>query len=100
MRVGAAGTFLAFGCSDRKAERWRARPSVAAPTELKLSLESVALKTSLQAILDRKDYAAWLDPVNDDRDMLQSLLVPFPADRMKARPVRKQGASVSRTDAR
>jgi putative SOS response-associated peptidase YedK len=29
-------------------------------------------------ILKAADYDAWLDPANDDREQLQSLLVPYP----------------------
>ena len=41
----------------------------------------------MPVILDAADYADWLDPANDDRDALQAMLVPYPADRMVARPV-------------
>jgi putative SOS response-associated peptidase YedK len=41
----------------------------------------------MPVILDKGDYEAWLDPANQDSDSVQELLVPFPADRMTARPV-------------
>jgi putative SOS response-associated peptidase YedK len=41
----------------------------------------------MPVILDPTEYAAWLDPVNEDRDKLQSMLDQFPADQMTARPV-------------
>ena len=41
----------------------------------------------MPVILDEADYDTWLDPTVDDREMLERLLVPFPADRMTARPV-------------
>lgn len=41
----------------------------------------------MPVILDTKDYARWLDPGYYSRDGLQSLLVPFPAERMQTYPV-------------
>jgi putative SOS response-associated peptidase YedK len=38
----------------------------------------------MPVILDRKDYAQWLDPANEDIESLAKLLVPFPAERMSA----------------
>ena len=38
-------------------------------------------------ILDEADYDTWLDPERQDRETLERLLVPFPAERMAARPV-------------
>jgi putative SOS response-associated peptidase YedK len=41
----------------------------------------------MPVILDEADYDAWLDPSQQDRETLERLLVPFPAERMTARPV-------------
>ncbi|HEX5104739.1 MAG TPA: SOS response-associated peptidase [Pirellulaceae bacterium] len=41
----------------------------------------------MPVILDAADYDAWLDPENQDRDGLEALLAPFPAERMTARAV-------------
>jgi putative SOS response-associated peptidase YedK len=41
----------------------------------------------MPVILPEDAYDRWLDPKLDDPDELQSLLVPFPAKRMKAWPV-------------
>jgi putative SOS response-associated peptidase YedK len=41
----------------------------------------------MAVILDPAKYVTWLDPANDDRDKLQSMLDQFPAGRMTARPV-------------
>ncbi len=41
----------------------------------------------MPVILDRADFAAWLDPGNRDAAALQALLVPAPADDWEAVPV-------------
>lgn len=41
----------------------------------------------MPVILDPTSYDSWLDPENTDTAALQSLLRPFPADRMTSRPV-------------
>ena len=38
-------------------------------------------------IIDSEDYAAWLDPGNDDLAALERLVRPYPAGRMQAHPV-------------
>jgi putative SOS response-associated peptidase YedK len=40
----------------------------------------------MPVILQRNDYAKWLDPEVEDAAELQELLVPFPAEGMKAYP--------------
>ncbi|HUG93913.1 MAG TPA: SOS response-associated peptidase [Planctomycetaceae bacterium] len=45
------------------------------------------LHDRMPVILDETAYDRWLDPELDDRDELESLLLPFPARRMKAWPV-------------
>jgi putative SOS response-associated peptidase YedK len=47
------------------------------------------LHTRMPVILERDDYAAWLDPMPQakDSDKLLRLIRPFPADRMSAHPV-------------
>ena len=40
------------------------------------------LKDEMPAILDRKDFDNWLDPVNSDTDELLSLLKPYPSEKM------------------
>ena len=37
--------------------------------------------------VDEADYDAWLDSGQQDRETLERLLVPFPAERMTTRPV-------------
>jgi putative SOS response-associated peptidase YedK len=41
----------------------------------------------MPVILSRADYAQWLDPAPQTPERLQSLLIPFPAGEMEARPV-------------
>ncbi len=41
----------------------------------------------MPVILTADDYTRWLDPKRDDKDELQSLLIPYPPDEMKAYPV-------------
>jgi putative SOS response-associated peptidase YedK len=65
------------------------------------ALESCALITTdanevgaevhnrMPVILDQANYDAWLDPTNEDKVRLQSLLLPFPHERMSARPVNR-----------
>ena len=47
-----------------------------------------ALNSRMPAILDRSDYARWLDPATK-ADALRELLVPFPSGRMTMQPVGK-----------
>jgi putative SOS response-associated peptidase YedK len=42
----------------------------------------------MPVILSRADFDVWLDPEFDDRDKLQALLRPYPADELEAYPVR------------
>ncbi len=46
-----------------------------------------ALHDRMPVILHERDYEAWLDPDNDDTEALAALLVPFPAEEMRAWPV-------------
>ncbi|MBI4964184.1 MAG: SOS response-associated peptidase [Desulfomonile tiedjei] len=41
----------------------------------------------MPVILDAKDYDIWLDPDNQEPDLLTPLFKPFPAEKMKSRPV-------------
>jgi putative SOS response-associated peptidase YedK len=41
----------------------------------------------MPVILRESDYEAWLDPGNRDTAALSSLLVPYPAEEMRAYPV-------------
>jgi putative SOS response-associated peptidase YedK len=41
----------------------------------------------MPVILDRADYADWLDAAPRTPDSLLPLIKPFPADRMSAHPV-------------
>ncbi|MGU3473199.1 SOS response-associated peptidase [Paenibacillus sp. D51F] len=43
----------------------------------------------MPTILDEKGMDMWLDPGTTDKDILTSLLVPYPADEMKSFPVSK-----------
>jgi putative SOS response-associated peptidase YedK len=46
-----------------------------------------ALHDRMPVILHERDYEAWLDPKNDGAEALAKLLVPFPAEEMRAYPV-------------
>jgi len=41
----------------------------------------------MPVIIAEQDFAAWLDPANNDVESLKKLLVPYPAGTMKAFPV-------------
>jgi len=41
----------------------------------------------MPVILDEDVYDIWLNPKTDDTDYLKSLLIPYPAEKMKAYPV-------------
>jgi putative SOS response-associated peptidase YedK len=41
----------------------------------------------MPAILPSDDYDLWLDPEFEGKEMLLSLLRPYPADEMKAYPI-------------
>jgi putative SOS response-associated peptidase YedK len=41
------------------------------------------LHNRMPVILDAADYMPWLDTATNDASQIASLLVPFPADRMK-----------------
>jgi putative SOS response-associated peptidase YedK len=45
------------------------------------------LHDRMPVILDRRDYAAWLDPANRDTAALQALLLPAPTEGWEALPV-------------
>jgi len=45
------------------------------------------LHDRMPVILSSNDYCLWLDPTLDDREQLESLLVPCPSSDMKAYPV-------------
>jgi putative SOS response-associated peptidase YedK len=47
------------------------------------------LHDRMPVILSPNDYQAWLDPQNLDREGLEKLLDPYPADEMQYRPVSK-----------
>ena len=65
------------------------------------SLESCAIVTTdtnrrlaelhdrMPVVLEREDYAEWLDPTNEDVESLQRLLMPAPDDFFEIRPVSK-----------
>jgi len=44
----------------------------------------------MPVILRREDEATWLDRTNEDKDMLQSLLQPYDASKMRAYKVGRQ----------
>jgi len=52
------------------------------PNELMATLHN-----RMPVILNKSDYTKWLDPAPQTPDKLQSLLKPFPADKMSAHPV-------------
>ena len=41
----------------------------------------------MPVLLHENDYAAWLDPANQDGESLRYLFEPFPAVEMTVRPV-------------
>ena len=45
------------------------------------------LHNRMPVILDKKNYADWLDPAPRTPDSLLHLIQPFPADKMSAYPV-------------
>ena len=45
------------------------------------------LHNRMPVILDKKNYADWLDPAPQTPENLLPLIQPFPADRMSAYPV-------------
>ena len=47
------------------------------------------LHDRMPVVLEREDYAEWLDPANEDVESLQRLLVPAPDDFFELRPVSK-----------
>lgn len=49
-----------------------------------------AIHDRMPVILDRTDYATWLDPSEDNMDRLQSLLCPYASERMTAYKVSTQ----------
>lgn len=46
------------------------------------------LHDRMPAILPEQDHDAWLDPKNEQTDALQKLLKPYPAEEMRAYPIR------------
>jgi len=57
------------------------------------------LHDRMPVILDREDYARWLDPANDTGAGLEDLLRPFPAELMAHHPVAKRVGSPRHDDA-
>jgi putative SOS response-associated peptidase YedK len=43
----------------------------------------------MPVIVAREDYAAWLDPRNQDAAKLKGFIRPYPAERMATYPVSK-----------
>ena len=41
----------------------------------------------MPVIVPERDYDAWLDPKNEESDVLQALLKPYPAEEMRAYPI-------------
>lgn len=62
---------------------WRGERSVTLVTTLPNELLR-AIHERMPVIVAPQDYAAWLDPANQDA---RGLLRPYPAERMRARPV-------------
>jgi len=52
----------------------------------------------MPVILGADRYATWLDPAAADVDALQSLIVPFPADRMDGYPVSRAVGNVRKNE--
>ena len=48
---------------------------------------SASIHDRMPLVIAPEDYAAWLDPGNGDAARLKSLVRPYPAERMSARPV-------------
>jgi putative SOS response-associated peptidase YedK len=88
-------------------ERWR---GPAGTPEDQPPLESCTIVTTaanalsanvhdrMPVILDPADYGLWLDPAMTDKDRLQTLLQPYPAEAMKAEPVSMRVNSVKNDD--
>ena len=45
------------------------------------------LHDRMPVILAEDDFDSWLDPSNNDKDLLQELIRPYPADEMEAYPI-------------
>jgi putative SOS response-associated peptidase YedK len=88
-------------------ERWRGpegTPQDAPPLEscsiVTTSANSLSANVHdrMPVILDPVDYDLWLDPAMNDKEHLQTLLVPYPAEAMKAEPVSTRVNSVRNDD--
>lgn len=53
-----------------------------------------AIHDRMPVILPPEKWDTWLDPANEDTAALEELLVPFPSDQMKERPVSKKVGDV------
>ena len=78
-----AGLWESWGGGDR--------PAIESCTIITTEANSLMseLHDRMPVILSPSDYEAWLDPNNNDREGLQKLLDPYPADQMQYRPVSK-----------
>ena len=56
------------------------------------------LHDRMPAVMAAEDFAAWLDPREGDHAMLLLLLRPYPAERMRRRPVDRRVNSVRAVD--
>jgi putative SOS response-associated peptidase YedK len=73
-------------------EAWAGKDG-AAPIESYTILTTVAndlmraVHDRMPVILHERDYEAWLDPKNEKLEALNGLLMPFPAEEMRAYPI-------------
>ncbi|MEY6434205.1 SOS response-associated peptidase family protein [Thioalkalicoccus limnaeus] len=44
----------------------------------------------MPVLLDPEDFATWLDPENQDKDVLKGLLRSYPGERLQAVPVSRR----------
>lgn len=56
------------------------------------------LHDRMPAILHERDHAAWLDPKNQNKERLEALLKPYPAEEMRAHPVSTRVNNVKNDD--
>lgn len=72
-------------------ERWRSPEGLLVESCTLLTTEPNAvcapIHDRMPVILERRDFARWLDPAEGDPERIRSLLLPFPAEAMSAHPV-------------
>jgi putative SOS response-associated peptidase YedK len=93
LRAGQAKRPYLYEMEDRRpfamAGLWESWQGIETCTVITTDANELAGKVHdrMPVILPPEEYALWLDPEFQDRGKLLSLLAPFPADEMTARPV-------------